>query len=47
MTSAFERQVPHHHAMYIALALCDPASELAAVKSCLPSLQLWFYGFKL
>jgi len=29
--------------LYIALTPSDPSSELAAIKSCLASLQLWFY----
>ena len=29
--------------LYIALTLSDPSSELAALQSCLTSLQVWFY----
>ena len=29
--------------LYIALTSSDPSSELAALQSCLTSLQVWFY----
>jgi len=38
-----QQQYADDSQLYIVLTPLDPSSELAAVKSCLASLQLWFY----
>jgi len=38
-----QQQYADNTQLYIALTPSDPSPELAAIKSCLASLQLWFY----